>query len=142
MSTSRRELILQELFSLLEGLPRVSPRIYRSRQEALSRGAAPALVLEPLSNEPAPNRAGAATMPHALEVRLLLLVDHPVPDQDADSILVDIHQRLLLDQTLGGLAQNIEPGRTTWAMEADGLAVVETAYLVRYRTLIKDLTSG
>jgi hypothetical protein len=44
--------------------------------------------------------------------------------------------------SLGGLAQNIEPGRTVWGMEADGLAVVESYYVVRYRTFIKDLTSG
>lgn len=143
MSTSRRELILQALMTRLNGLTTVPPqRIFRSRQEAFSRGAAPALVLEPVSNEPEPNRAGITTMPHTLEVRLLLLIDHPIPDQAADPILVDIHQRLMADLTLGGLASNIEPGRTIWGMGDDGVAVVETYYVVKYRTLIQDLTNG
>ena len=142
MTTSRREHILQALVTTLNGLATVTPRIYRSRQEAFSRGAAPAVVLEPVGNEPEPKRAGVTTLPHGLEVRVILLVDAVIPDQAADPILVDIHDRFMLDVSLGGLAQNIEPGRTVWGMEADGLAVVESYYVVRYRTFIKDLTSG
>ena len=74
MTTSRREHILQALMATLNGLATVAPRIYRSRQEAFSRGSAPAVVLEPVGNEPEPKRAGVTTMPNALEVRLLLLV--------------------------------------------------------------------
>jgi hypothetical protein len=140
MSSSRCELILRALLTSLNGLATVTPRIYRSRQEAFGRAAAPALVVEPVSNEPQPNRAGVTTMPHHLEVRLLLLIDDPIPDQAADPILVDIHNRFMADVTLGGLASNIEPGTTTWGMEPDGVAVVETHYVVKYRTLIKDLT--
>jgi hypothetical protein len=98
------------------------------------------VVVETVSNEPQPNRAGVTTMPHHLDMRLLLLIDASIPDEAADPILVDIHDRFMLDVTLGGLASNIEPGTTSWGMEVDGLAVVETHYVVKYRTLIKDLT--
>lgn len=142
MTSSLQERILLALLATLQDLATVAPRIYRSRQEAFSRAAAPALVVEPVSNEPQPNRAGVTTMPHHLEVRLLLLIDAPIPDQAADPILVDIHSRFMADVTLGGLAGNIEPGTTTWGMEVDGVAVVESHYVVKYRTLIKDLTSA
>lgn len=81
-------------------------------------------------------------MPHDLELRLLLMVDHPIPEQEADPILVDIHQRLMVDLTLGGLSMDVLPGETRWDQEVNGIAVVSSSYVVQYRTLIKDLTDA
>lgn len=140
MTSSRREQIIGAVLVALAGTVQLSGRIWRSRQEAFSRASFPALVVEPASDEPAPNRAGVTTMPSSLDVRFLLMIDDPIPDAAADPILVDIHSRIMADLTLGGLAMNIEPGPTTWGMEVDGVAVVETHYLVKYRTLIQDMT--
>ena len=140
--SSIREQILLALMANTAGTVQLDSRIYRSRQEAFSRAAFPALVVETASNEPAPYAAGTRTMTHALDVRFLLLVDAPIPDAAADPILVDLHSRLMADPILGGLAMNIEPGPTTYAFAEDGVAVVETHYLVKYRTLVQSLTSA
>lgn len=142
MTASIRERILLALMASTAGTVQLGNRIFRSRQEAFSRASFPALVVEPVSDEPAPNRAGLPTMPNSLDLRFLLMIDAPIPDAAADPILVDLHSRLMVDVTLGGIAMNIEPGPTTWGMEVDGVAVVETHYVVKYRTLIKDLTSA
>jgi hypothetical protein len=99
-------------------------------------------VVECVSNQPNPTRAGVTTMPHSLELRMLLMIDHPIPDQAADPILLDLHDRLMADLTLGGLSMDILPGETRWDQEVNGVAVVSHSYVVSYRTLIKDLTSA
>lgn len=142
MTTSRQETILATIHQLALGTNGVSGRVYRSRQEAFSRAATPAMVIEPLSNAPAPRRAGVTTMPHQLELQVLILVDAPIPDQAADPIRVDFHSRLMADLTLGGVAMDIEPGLTRWDQEVNGIAVVSSLYVVAYRTLVKSLTSA
>ena len=142
MTPSRQETIIHAIHQLALSTAGVSGRVYRSRQEAFSRAATPALVIEPLSNDPQPRRAGVTTMPQRLEVQVLILVDAPIPDQAADAIRVDFHDRLMADVTLGGVAMDIEPGLTRWDQEVNGLAVVSSLYVVAYRTLVKSLTSA
>jgi hypothetical protein len=129
MTTTIREQITASVFSLVQSTAGLGGRVYRSRVEAFSRGATPALVVECVSNQPNPTRAGVTTMPHSLELRMLLMIDHPIPDQAADL-------------TLGGLSMDILPGETRWDQEVNGVAVVSHSYVVSYRTLIKDLTSA
>jgi hypothetical protein len=142
MTTTIREQITASVFSLVQSTAGLGGRVYRSRVEAFSRGATPALVVECVSNQPNPTRAGVTTMPHSLELRMLLMIDHPIPDQAADPILLDLHDRLMADLTLGGLSMDILPGETRWDQEVNGVAVVSHSYVVSYRTLIKDLTSA
>lgn len=138
--TSIREQITDVVFTKLQSTTLLGGRVYRSRVEAFSRNSTPALVIECVSNTPNPTRAGVTTMPHDLELRLLLMIDHPIPELEGDPILVDIHHRLMVDLTLGGLSMDILPGETRWDQEANGIAVVSSLYVVKYRTLIKDLS--
>ena len=142
MTTSRQEQIITALVQLAQGTIGVEGKVYRSRQEAFSRAATPALVIEPTFNEPQPGKAGVTTMPHRLEVMSLILIDDLIPDHTADSIRVDLHNRIMADLTLGGLAMNIEPGITRWDQEVNGVAVISSVYVVSYRTLIKSLSSA
>jgi hypothetical protein len=144
---SRREQIIVALLEAITpttGFGGLAPvgRIYRSRVEAFSRNALPSLVIEMNSDIPSPESAGVTTMPSRLDIRLLLLIDNNQPDSAADPLLVELHDRIMEDLTLGGLSMNIEPGPTTYDQEVNNLAVIETHYIVSYRTLITDLTSA
>ena len=138
--TSIREQITAAVFSLVQSTSGLRG-CYRSRQEAFSRGSTPALVVECVQNRTS-IKAGTTTMPQQLELRMLLLIDHPSPEQAADPILVDLHSKLMVDLTLGGLAMDIEPGETRWDQEVNGMAVVNASYVVHYRTRVKDLTNA
>lgn len=142
MTASIREQITAVVFTKAQSTAGLGGRLYRSRVEAFSRNSTPAMVLECLRNTPNPTRAGVTTMPHALELQFLLMIDQPIPELAADPILVDLHDRLMLDLTLGGLSMDILPGETRWDQEVNGIAVVTTSYVVSYRTLIKDLTDA
>lgn len=139
---SIREQIIVALLEAIESTAGLVGRIYRSRVEAFSRNALPSLVIEMDNNTPSPDRAGVTTMPNRLDIRLLLLIDEAQPDSAADPFLVELHERIMDDLTLGGLSMNIEPGPTTYGQEVNNIAVVETHYVVTYRTLIKDLASA
>ena len=52
MSTSIREQITASVFSLVQSTAGLGGRVYRSRVEAFSRGATPALVVECVANTP------------------------------------------------------------------------------------------
>lgn len=150
LTASIREQITASVFSLLQNTTGVGGRVYRSRVEAFSRGSAPALVVESVANTPtksgsSSSRVGSGQafgVVQLLELRMLLLIDHPIPDLAADPIIVDIHDRITDDLTLGGLAMDVTPGETRWDQEVNGVAVVSHSYTVSYRTLIKDLTSA
>lgn len=142
MITSIREQITLAIVATTGGTAQLGSRIWRSRQEAFSRANFPALVIEPVSNEPRPRAAGYPTLPQSLDLRFLLMVDDPQPDAAADPILVELHARIMADVTLNGLSDNIVPGDTTWGLEINGIAVVETHYVVTYRTRLQDLASG
>lgn len=143
MTTSIREQIMALIFTKAQATTGLSGRVYRSRPEAFSRNSTPALVVECVRNTPNPTRAGVTTMPHQLELLFLLMIDQQMPpDQASDPILVDLHNRLMVDLTLGGLSMDILPGETNWDQDVNGIAVVTTSYVVAYRTLIKSLTNA
>lgn len=142
MTTSIREQITASVFTLVQGTQGVSGRVYRSRVEAFSRGSTPALVVEAVRNISEAQKAGIETLPQRLELRFLLMIDAPIPEQSADPILVDLHGRLMADMTLGGLSSGILPGDTEWDFAENGIAVVTVSYVVQYRTKTKSISTG
>lgn len=142
MTSSIREQIAALVFSKAQSTAGLSGRVYRSRVEAFARNSTPALIMECVQNISNADRAGYSTFPQHLELRFLLLIDDPVPDQAADSILVDLHSRIMNDLSLGGLSSEIQPGNTEWDIEVNGVAAVTTSYVVKYKTLIQSLTSA
>jgi hypothetical protein len=140
--TSRREQILTAIRTALTGTAQVGNRIYRSRVEPLTRNEAPAIVVEPVSDQ-AQQNTSLPTLDWSLTVRVAVIVRGNVPDQTADPIVLDMHQRLMADLTLGGIAFDIQPGSVQFDLQsADQPAgVVICDYLVRYRTSITDLST-
>ncbi len=67
-----------------------------------------------------------------------------MPDQAADANVEDAHSKTMSALTAGGYALDIEPQGVSFEMvEADQPAgVISMDYLVKYRTLLTDLSSG
>jgi hypothetical protein len=140
--TTKRETILAAVRTALTGTAQVGTRIYRSRVEPLSRNEAPAIVVEPVSDQAAQNTS-LPTLDWSLTVRVAVIVRGNVPDQVADPIVQDMHARLMADLTLGGVAFDIQPVSVQFELQsADQPAgVVVCDYLVRYRSSITDLST-
>lgn len=136
---STRETILARIATVLAPTTGVSGRVYRSRVEPLARAESPAIVIEPVSDEAQQDTLG--TLQWTLTVRVAVIVRATVPDQVADSVVADIHNRMFVDATLGGYVIDILPGVTSWeTLEADQPAgVVSMEYKITYRTVLNTL---
>lgn len=141
--TTKRESILADIASSLAGTVQVSTRIYRSRVVPLSRGESPAIVIEPTSDTPEYSLR-LDRLDWSLGVRVSIIVRSSVPDQAADPIVEDVHSKMMNDLTAGGYAIDVEPGSTSFEqIDADQPAgVIGMDFVVKYRTLLTDLSSG
>jgi len=138
---TKRESIMQALFTALSGTTGVSTRIYRSRVEPVARAESPALVLEPV-NDVVEQNTCLPTLDHTLTIRVVVIVRANVPDQTADPIIQSLHAKIVADLSLGGLAIDVQPGPTEFTLEqADTpVGVIYCTYRVLYRTSVSDLS--
>ena len=138
-----RESIIANIRTALTGTTGVSTRIYRSRVEPFARGESPAIVVEPVSDQASTDVSFCKT-DWSLTVRIAVIVRGAIPDQQADSIVQDLHAKVMADQTIGGYAMSIQPRGVQFDMiEADQPAgVIACDYLIRYRTAIANLTTS
>lgn len=138
--SSKRETIMQRIVSALAGTAGVGSRIYRSRVVPLARGEAPALVVEPVSDSATQDTL--ATLMWTLTFRVSVIVRGNVPDQLADSAMVDIHSKLMADDTLDGMVIQLLPTTVAFEMiEADQPAgVVSAEFTAQYRTELNSLS--
>lgn len=142
MTASIREQILTEIKTRLTATAGVGGRVFRSRAEAVARAEMPCLIVEPIADTAEPI-GGICKTDRRLTVKIAILVHADVPDQAADSILVDLHPRLIsaADTTLGGRALDIELLGDDFQFAAtDG--VIITSYRVWYRHDTFALTSA
>ena len=138
-----RESIIANIRTALTGATGVSTRIYRSRVEPFARGESPAIVVEPVSDQASTDVSFCKT-DWSLTVRIAVIVRGAIPDQQADSIVQDLHAKVMADQTIGGYAMSIQPRGVQFDMiEADQPAgVIACDYLIRYRTAIANLATS
>lgn len=139
--SSRREQILAFFASTLAGSVQVSNRIYRSRAEAFARDEAPAIVIEPEGDSG--QAYSTCRIDWTLNVLVAIYVRGAIPDQLADPIAVDVHQQLMADRTLGGLAIDIVPTTVDYQRDKADLTSLwqVNTYQVRYRTADNSLES-
>lgn len=137
---TKREVILAQVRAQLTGTTGVGTRIYRSRVTAVPREESPAIIIEPLRDDPQ-LITHLATIDWTLNVRVTVIARGPIPDQSADQVVASLHSKLMTDTTLGGCAIDIMPGPTKWIFaDADGAAVeIQCDYRVMYRTSLSDL---
>tara|TARA_R100001594_G_scaffold37362_2_gene67570 strand:- start:1668 stop:2102 length:435 start_codon:yes stop_codon:yes gene_type:complete len=143
MATTRREHILDAVKTAITATTGISSRAYRSRVIPLAqRSQLPALLLT-WTNDSAVQETSLATLNWTLEIQVACLVSGETPDEVADSIVEDMHSRLMDDITLGGYAMDLVPtGTTNESIDGDQPAgVVTSSYEIRYRTSNDDLST-
>ena len=147
MASSVRERILNRIHTVtLPGITGVGQRIYRSRSQAYSRTEAPAISISPGNDDPrgAQNTIGASLgkLDNVLAVLIEVYARGDIPDQLADPIGVQIHQRMMADRTMGGLAKDVVPDGWRPQYEQADLTAgwFGFQFLVKYRTLDSDIS--
>lgn len=141
MADTRRELILARMKSNLDSI--TGATVYRSRVEPLARGEVPAVIIEPINDQPNDTNF-FDKIDWTMRVRITTLVRASVPDDTSDTYTQQVHSLLMADQTVNGYALDLTPDRTEFSLyEADvPLGVISMDYLVRYRSSRTDLTSA
>ena len=140
MADTRRELILARIKTNLDSATGVT--VYRSRVEPLARGEVPAIIVEPVSDQPSEQFSNK--LQWTLRVRVTVLVRSGIPDGASDTFSQQVHNLIMTDSTVNGYALDIDPDRVDFSLyEADvPLGVVSMDYLVKYRSSRVDLTSA
>lgn len=143
MTYSIRERIVAAMAAALANTVQVGTRIYRSRVEAFSRAEAPALVVEPGTDEVL-QELSICKLDWRLTVTVAVYTrGGSIPDQTADPIVIDVHSKIMADRTLGGLAMDVIPVSVDPTFEsADQVACwTVITFAVRYRTSVTSITS-
>ena len=141
MADTRREQILARMKSNLDSA--TGATVYRSRVEPLARGEVPAIIIEPVNDQPTDTNF-FDKLDWTMRVRITTFVRADVPDDSSDTYTQQVHSLLMADQTCDGKALDLTPDRTDFNMyEADvPLGVISQDFLVRYRSSRTDLTSA
>ena len=140
MADTRRELILARIKSNLDAV--TGATVYRSRVEPLARGEAPAVIVEPVRDQP--SEVFSSKLQWSLRVRVTVIVRANVPDDDSDTYTQQVHSLIMSDPTCNGYALDIDPDRVDFSLyEADvPLGVISMDYMVMYRSGRTDLTAA
>ena len=137
---SKRETILACVAAVLAGTSGVGTRIYRSRVEALSRAETPALLIEPISDNPTQDTL--STISWQLTFRVSIVTRGQVPDQLADASAIDVHEKIMADMTLDGLVTDLFPTSVDFQLiDADQPAgITSLSFAATYRTQLNSIT--
>jgi len=141
MADTRRELILARIARNLSSI--TGATVYRSRVEPLARGEVPAVIVEPINDQPVDTNF-YDKLDWTMRVRITTLVRAAIPDDDSDTYTQQVHAKLMADQTVNGYALDLTPDRTDFSLyEADvPLGIISQDFLVRYRTSRTSLTTA
>ena len=141
MADTRRELILARMKTNLDAITNAT--VYRSRVEPLSRSETPAIIIEPVEDNPTDTNF-FDKLDWAMRVRVSTIVRAAVPDDDSDTYTQQVHLRLMADPTINTYALDLTPDRTDFSLvEADiPLGIISQDFIVRYRTSRSDLTAA
>jgi hypothetical protein len=139
--TTRRESILARIKTNLDGITGVT--VHRIRTTPLARADVPAIVLEPVTDDPTEGLVYSKT-DWSLRVKVSVVVRANSPGNSADDWVEKVHEKIMADPTCNGTALDIDAATTNFSFyDADvPLGVVEMDYVVRYRTDREDLTSA
>jgi len=140
---TKREQILAALKTKLTGTTGVATRIYRSRPEAFTKAATPAIIIEPVSDNPKDANTTFDKITWELRIRVSVIVRGKIPDKVADPTVNSLYTKLLTDTTIGGLAIDIRPAITNFEiLEADEPAgIVSVEFDIDYKSSYNNLST-
>ena len=140
MADTRRELILARLKTNLDAI--TGATCYRSRVEPLTRAETPAIILEPVSDQP--SEEFPTVLQWELRVKVTVIVRANTPDDASDVYSQQVHSLIMADPTVNNYALDINPDRVEFSLyEADvPLGIISMDFLIRYRSNRTNLTSA
>lgn len=139
---SRRELILAEMVAALAGTVQVGSRIYRSRIEAFDRGELPAIVIQPVSDEPA--QVNQARLQWNLNFQVALYLVGDAPDELGDPIVDDIHSKIMAaDNPAREYLVDILPNSVSFDIEQGDkpVGVTTLGFVATYQTNLNNIST-
>jgi|TARA_B100001093_G_scaffold341067_1_gene325821 hypothetical protein len=141
--TSKREQILAAVKTNLANTTGVADRIYRSRVEPIARGETPAIVIEPITDEPTVSSSTYLKIDWTLRIRVVVVIRGTTPESIGDGTIESLHAKMLTDTTIGGLAKDVRPSTQTFEfIEGDQPSgVITCEYEIDYRTGYNSLTT-
>ncbi len=139
--SSKRETILARVVTALAGVSGVSTRIYRSRVVPLERNEFPALVVEPLADNPDVQSVNRITW--VLTFAVSALVRSDTQETTLDPIMEDVHEQIIGDSTLMGMLVDLVPDGVDWQfIEADKpLGIATMRFRATYQTAYNSITT-
>ena len=139
MADSIREQILQAAAALIASEVTPVP-VYRSRVDAFSRRQASAVVIEP-GFDRLTQELSQCKLDWEFSLSIAIYTRGQVPDQLADPIVQKVHEALMVERTLGGLALHVTPVSIDPQLEAgdEPSGWIQMVYAVRYRTQLTAL---
>ena len=139
MADTRRELILSRMKTNLDSITGIT--VYRSRVEPLARGEVPAIIIEPVDDNPTDTNI-FDKLDWSLRVRISTIVRASIPDDVSDTYTQQVHLKIMADPDINGYALDLTPDRTDFSLiEADvPLGIINQDFIVHYRTSRSNLT--
>lgn len=136
--TTLDESIAQAIVTLLTVPPLSSvpaDDVYRDLIYALDLGIEKALAIEEGDNPP-PVQDTVATKERSIDIHISAIRKGVAPYSLCDALILESHNRIIADRSLGGLAMDIQEGPTKRQRDAldKSLGVVTKTYRVVYRT--------
>ena len=140
---TKREQIIAALKTSLANTTGVSSRIYRSRIEPITNGESPAIVIEPIEDEPTINSASYLKIDWTLRIRIVVIVRGTIPDNVADPTIESLFGKVLTDTTVGGLARDIRPATQSFeVLDADEPAgIITCEFEIDYQTSYNSMST-
>ena len=140
---SKREQIIAALKTTLAGTTGVSTRIYRSRIEPITNGESPAIVIEPVTDEPSINSSNYLKIDWTLRLRIVVIVRGTIPDKVSDPTVESLFAKVLTDTTVGGLARDIRPATQSFeVLDADEPAgLITCEFEIDYQTSYNSMST-
>lgn len=139
---SRREAILDAAKAALTNITGVNnANIYRSRNVAFARAEHPAVVIEPVQDNA--ERGNLARLSWTMLFQATAYVRADIADESADTIVSEIHSKIMNDATLNAAVVDLVPVSVQWGLhDADQpLGVIAMQFQVVYQTNTLDITS-
>lgn len=138
MTASKGEQILAAVIAAITPTAGVASRVYRDRYEAVSRGEMPALVVLPADEEQ--QETVLQFLDTTLNITVDIIINGAPLSTLADPVRVSMHQLLMADRTLGGLAHSIDPNGASWDGESGEIGILRCRFRIPFRTTAADLT--
>lgn len=131
---SKREGVILAFIAALAGTVQVGARIFRSRNAALTRDQAPALVVR-WDTDQFTGAWVADKQERMLSIMLDVYTRGAEPDALADPILVDAHAKIMADATLRSLVLDVFSNDATFQGEAadKDAGFTTQQYVLKYR---------